>query len=78
MSQSVWHKTDLGRMAETVIYLALEANDGHSAEFMRGVAAGVLSFAHAIGAPVTLPKTTVVEALPVTGSAMARREIAAP
>ena len=76
MSQSVWPKHDLGRMAESVIYLALEANDGHSEEFMRGVAAGVLAFAHAIGAPVTLPSATVVTVLPITHQAMSRRQIA--
>lgn len=59
--QSVWHRDDLGRLCESALALALEANDAQSSEFLRGVAAGVLAVAHAVGAPVRvrMPRTIV-------------------
>ena len=56
MSQSVWHCDDLGNIYTSVLALALEANANQSQEFLRGVAAGVLAVAYAVGAPVRLPK----------------------
>ena len=46
MSQSVWHKSDIGQIASTLLALA------PSPEF----AAGVLALANAMGAPVRLPE----------------------
>lgn len=53
--QSVWHKDDIGRMCESTLVLALEANASQPSEFLRGVAAGVLAVAHSVGAPVRVP-----------------------
>jgi hypothetical protein len=56
MAQSVWHRDDLGNIYSSTLALALEANAGQSQEFLRGVAAGVLAVARAVGAPVRLPE----------------------
>lgn len=55
MGQSVWHRDDLGRLCESTLALALEANASQSSEFLRGVAAGVLAVAHSVGVPVRVP-----------------------
>ena len=68
MGQSVWHRDDIGRTCESVLAVALSANDEQSAEFLRGVAVGVLAVAHALGAPVQLPRQPVT----VTLDAIAR------
>ena len=44
MAQSVWHKSDIGQIASTLVALAPTA----------GFAAGVLALANALGAPVRL------------------------
>ena len=55
MAQLVWHRDDIGRICTSVLAVAIAANDEQSAEFLRGVAVGVLAVAHAFSAPVQMP-----------------------
>ena len=54
MAQTVWHRNEIGRVCETVLTVALSANDGQSTEYLRGVAVGVMAVAHAFGATVNV------------------------
>lgn len=54
--QSVWHRDDIGRICETVLAVALDANDDQSDEYLRGVAVGVVAVAHAFGVLVNAPQ----------------------
>ena len=64
MTQSVWHKDDIGRIAQTLIALA------PSEDFI----AGVMALAHAVGANVQLPPRRDV--VPVIVIEAAGREVA--
>ena len=66
MGQSVWHRDDIGRVCESALALAMEGNANQSSEFLRGVAAGVLAVAHALGAPVRLPRQETTEVVNAT------------
>ena len=64
--QSVWHRDDIGRICETVLAVALDANDDQSAEYLRGVVVGVVAVAHAFGARVNAPQQPQAHVVEVT------------
>lgn len=64
MTQSVWHKDDIGRIAATLIALS------PSEDFI----AGVMALAHAVGADVRIP--TRRDPLPVVVTIDSGREVA--
>ena len=61
MSQSVWHRAEIGNAAQAALNMAIAASDGASSDFVRGVYVGLVVLCQQVGAPQPrLPERNVV------------------